>query len=105
MKKFSAFEVKAALDHADGGGVALHVWSPRQPTEGIPSCFAHAALLGNDWGHLIDRDHERLRNTARQCGVKRIVVKRKGQRGQHVDLCGKPLARAIAKAGEESDAV
>jgi len=41
---------------------------------------------------------ERLTATARQLGVRRIVVDQEKTEKQHVDLCGKVLERAIEMA-------
>lgn len=50
------------------------------------------------WAHLCDDDMERLKALARRLGVKRIKVSKEGQRGQHIDLCGAPLRKAIGEA-------
>lgn len=80
------------MDYADAGGQALHVWNPdvREWPE-APSCFKRS---GREWGHLLDRDAERLVATACSLGVKVIAVGRRGLRGQHIDLCGRPLRKA-----------
>jgi hypothetical protein len=56
-----------------------------------PNCFKDRTQIG----HLFDQSKERLISTARKLGVRVIRVERDGQRGQHIDLCGKPLARAV----------
>lgn len=86
-----------AIEHAQNGGQALHVWDPRTQPGRIhkaPQVFRQHF----PWAHLIDHDRERLVGTARRLGVRRIVVGRDGGRGQHVDLCAEPLYRAIATA-------
>jgi hypothetical protein len=40
-------------------------------------------------------NEERLLKTARRLGVRKPRVDRRGELGQHVDLCGKPLERAM----------
>lgn len=83
------------------GGQALHVWEPT-PEEraafasrpkGLPACFARSKL----WCHLFDQDEARLRATVRRLGVRVVVVEHRRTEYQHVDLCGGPLARAIAE--------
>ena len=92
MKLFQHDEAEAAMDYADEGGQALHVWTPDvgQWPE-APACFKRS---GKGWGHLIDMDIDRLMSTARSLGVNVIVVSRRGVRGQHIDLCGGPLRKA-----------
>lgn len=100
MKRFNHHEVEAAMDHAEDGGQALHVWDPSVGAVGdMPRCFARAMQAGKPFGHLLDCDHDRLRATAFGLGVRRVVVRRAGRRGQHVDLCGRPLEKAIGKCG------
>ncbi len=92
MKPFTSKEILGAYDYAAAGGQALHVV---HYSGGIyhnaPACFKGT----QSFGHLIDADKDRLIATAKRLGVRRIVVSREGQRGQHVDLCGKPLERAL----------
>lgn len=99
MKIFEHKQLREAYAHADAGGQALHLWTPPSAVrERAPLCFRQA----KQWAHLIDYDLPRLKKTARRLGIRRIAVDRIGQRGQHVDLCGKPLAEAIAWArGDE----
>ena len=59
--------------------------------EKIPACFHRA----RKWAHLMDLNRERLVETAIRLGVKKIVVANEGLRGQHIDLCGAPLEKAI----------
>jgi hypothetical protein len=47
------------------------------------------------WAHLFDQNRVRLEETASGLGVRVIKVDRPGARGQHIDLCGRPLARAM----------
>jgi len=92
MKRFVSRDIFEAFSYADQGGQALHVWKGNWPKR-KPRCFRD----GQCWGHLIDHDRDRLVATAKRLGVNRVVVSRDGQRGQHVDLCGAPLARAMAE--------
>lgn len=90
-----------AMDHADEGGIALHVWKPPRhngrstwPGGRVPDCFARS----RSWAHLFCRDAKTLNRIARRLGVRKIIVSRPGRRGQHVDLCGRPLQRAVEEA-------
>ncbi|MEM7249286.1 MAG: hypothetical protein AAF533_28495 [Acidobacteriota bacterium] len=96
MKLFRSREVREALAHAEAGGQALHVHRILTPT--APPPFRRAVEAGGDLAHLIDHDLERLTATARQLGLPHLVIGRRGRRGQHVDLCGRYLERALAMA-------
>lgn len=95
MKLFAEKQVREAVAHAAAGGEALHVFSGRiaeaiARVRRVPACFrGHAEI-----GHLFDQDRPRLVATARRLGVRVVKVERAGEAGQHVDLCGQPLARA-----------
>ena len=62
-----------------------------------PSCFKGRGQIA----HLFDMDRGRLISTARRLGVRVIRVEREGTHRQHIDLCGQPLARAVAMAEAE----
>jgi len=79
-------DVTAAMDYADQGGHALHLHTL---TSGHPLIRRYPVIA-----HLIDNDAVRLEKTARRLGVRVIKIERKGVRGQHIDLCGKPLEKA-----------
>lgn len=95
MKLFIQNQVREALEHAQAGGQALHVYAAIAGMD-APACFR----ASQQWAHLFDYDRERLVQTARQLGVRVVVVHHEGLRGQHVDLCGRPLQRAIAASDE-----
>lgn len=98
MQLFHYREVRQALAHAEGGGQALHVWQP--PYDGQRSCWPGAPrhfLQYRLWAHLIDHNEARLIAVATQLGVWPVRVERRGRRGQHVDLCGPALDRALAE--------
>ena len=85
----------------EGHGQLLHVWEPKGYAEmlenqgaSVPGCFKRTVV----WAHLMDMDAERLEKTARRLGVRNVVVSSRGGRNQHVDLCGRPLEKAIAEA-------
>lgn len=102
MKLFTAKQVRDAIAYGDAGGQALHVWSPPQNETksfwpGAPVCFQNAGI----WAHLIDRDLQRLKDTARKFGVRKIKISSQGRSGQHVDLCGRPLDRAMEQCFDD----
>lgn len=83
--------VREAKAEAAAGGQGLHVYSA------MPTRFPSAPAVFKrhpEWAHLFDQDLERLVATARRLGVRVIKVDREGEPGQHIDLCGAPLARA-----------
>jgi len=93
VKVFDSAHLRDGLAFVAAGAQALHVW--RVAWAGTkPRCFVDGRL----WGHLMDRDEARLVRTARRLGVCKIKVDRLGKRGQHIDLCGRPLERAIEEA-------
>lgn len=93
MKLFAERELLAAYEHAKTGGQALHLFSDPGLWPGAPACFKKT----REAGHLIDYDTPRLIRTAKSFGVRVINVSRRGQRGQHIDLCGRPLEAAKAE--------
>ena len=97
MKRFGEHELKAALAEAKAGGQALHEvgqWATVRP--GCPAVFKR----GTGIAHLFDQDVDRLVLTAKGLGVRVIKVERAGKEGQHIDLCGKPLDRALDRCNE-----
>lgn len=104
MKIFQHRELLEAYKYVAEGGQALHLWTKEAikiwkqgAPEHIPSCFQKTKR----WAHLMDLDKERLVETAKRLGVKVIKVAQKGRRSQHIDLCGKPLDKAIKEIVEE----
>ena len=83
-----------AKRYATEGGQALHVWDPgAKGWPGAPQVFQRT----RPWGHLLDQDLGRLTATARRLGVKVIKPGRVNGPGQHIDLCGAPLRKAMAE--------
>jgi hypothetical protein len=100
MMHFTSRQVREAVLCAARGGQALH-------THGIvfarsPKCFRDAVARGEPIAHLFDQDLARLVQTAKALGVHVIVVERPGTDRQHVDLCGQPLRKALARCQETS---
>ena len=93
MKLFAERELLAAYEHAQQGGQALHLFSSPGLYPGAPACFKKSKKAG----HLIDYDRHRLIRTAKRFGVCVIRIGRLGRRGQHIDLCGRPLEKAKAE--------
>jgi hypothetical protein len=95
MKHFTDWQVEEAWDHAEAGGQALHTHRIIVDWDKAPGCFKREVRAGRDIAHLFDMDEIRLVATARKLGVKVILVERPGRRGQHIDLCGGPLRKAL----------
>ena len=96
MKVFQERELKQALAHAASGGQAIHLMSGRYAylRSDTPNCFKGREIIA----HLFDQDVQRLVKTIRRLGVRSVRVERTGTDRQHVDLCGKPLERALELA-------
>lgn len=101
MKAFSWRFVEHAVRYARDGGQALHlhrfIMSPS-----APRCFVQAVDRGEPIAHLFDLDTGRLVSTARQLGVKVIFIDKDETPRQHIDLCGRPLLRAIERCENAS---
>jgi len=95
MGLFDEREIREAVQYAENGGQALHCHQILTP--GAPGCFVRDVNAGKDIGHLFDLDLERLEKTARRLGVRVIVIDRADTSRQHLDLCGRPMERAIEK--------
>jgi len=97
FKYFEVRRIRQARKHADAGGQALLVPGCDCHWPNAPKCFQ-----GHRYGYLFDRDIQRLKLTASTLGVRVIKVDKPGQPGQHVNLCGKPLQRAIKESDYEN---
>ncbi len=102
MRHFECLELEEALAYAAAGGQALHTHRIIVDERKAPQCFVRALRRGEDIAHLFDQDSFRLRKTVKKLGVNIIFIERPGQPGQHVDLCGKPLQRALALCETET---
>ena len=89
MRRFLMQEMSTALEYAEGGGQALHVHT----LTGRHRLFSKY----HEIAHLFDRDEERLIMTAKRLGVQVIKVERRGEREQHIDLCGMPFIKALGE--------
>lgn len=100
MKIFQQREIREAYAHAAAGGQALHVFSGAfaYMQARTPNCFKGRRQIA----HLFDQDHARLIATAQRLGVRVILVEHPGTYRQHIDLCGRPLDRAIEQANAEA---
>ena len=85
-----------AYVRAEQGGQALHLFRDPGVYPGCPGCFKRS----REAAHLIDYNIDRLIATARRLGVRVIKIGRKSRRGQHIDLCGKPLEKARDEASQ-----
>lgn len=97
MKKFSFRDIEAAVSHAADGHQALHLHGVIVDWESAPECFRVAVSNNNVIGHLFDQDAARLISTAKRLGVRVVYVDSAGTPFQHIDLCRKPLERAVAE--------
>lgn len=91
--------IREAREYAAGGDLALHVWQP--PSEGwanAPQVFTREAAARRPWAHLMGIRRNLLATTARKLGVRRVVFhgRMSADGVLHVDLCGRPLTKAIA---------
>lgn len=100
IKVFQALEIDEAIAFAAAGGQAIHLHRIIVSRAKAPRCFVQAVDRGEFIAHLFDQDRERLEGTARDCGVRVILVEREGTPYQHIDLCGKPLRLARQMADE-----
>jgi LDH2 family malate/lactate/ureidoglycolate dehydrogenase len=85
--------LKAAIDHARSGGEAVYMHRVLSPSD--PESFLTAYANDEYLGSLFDRDAERLARTANELGIGFARVHRPGTDGQHIRLCGTPLAYAL----------
>lgn len=96
MKIFKAMHLREAYAYSMAGGQALHVH--RIVFKDSPSCFRRAVAQGEYIAHLFDQNELRLIATARRFGVGAMIIEHRGTEKQHVDLCGKPLKKAIEES-------
>lgn len=100
MKTFlDMHSLREAIEYSLHGSQALHVWQPTSDYKEIPKCFKQYHI----WAHLFDQDTQRLVETGKALGVKCIKIEHEGKAGQHIDLCGQPLLRALDLAEKELD--
>lgn len=97
-------DLRAALAYAAAGGQALHLHRIIGSRTRAPRCFLVEVDAGRPIAHLFDADPVRLAKTVRRLGVRVVRVERPGDPRQHVDLCGKPLARAVAESDDQKAA-
>lgn len=95
MKVFQQREIREAYAYAAAGGIALHVCSSRGlVSDAAPGCFQRS----EQFAHMFDQNYERLIALAKTFGVRVIRPQHCGTYRQHIDLCGKPLEKAIKQA-------
>jgi hypothetical protein len=105
MKSFTTMQIDEARAYAAAGGQALHCHRIIVDWQKAPACFRREVEAGRDIAHLFDQDLPRLVNTARQLGVRIIVVENRGTPSMHIDLCGGPLRKAKALCERDADEV
>lgn len=84
MRLFAPEELGAAQLCAAQGGQALREVSP-------------------DKAHLLDLDAPRLAETARRLGVRMVLIHRRGEPDQRIELVGGPLRRALKECRGASE--
>lgn len=104
MKHFTVWQVDEAQIYSLSGGQALHTHQIIVDYSKAPACFVREVNAGRDIAHLFDQDAIRLVATVKRLGVRVVVVERRGQPGQHIDLCGKPLMRALEQCRKDAEA-
>lgn len=95
MRAFTTMQLEEAQAHAAAGGIALHLHTIIVNRDKAPACFVRAVDRGEWIAHLFGQNEQELRTAALRLGVNVIVVERRGKPGQHIDLCGRPLRRAL----------
>ena|ERR1035437_9271718 len=102
MRTFAQRELYEAWAFAAQGGQAVHLMDGGVAylQKRTPNCFKGRAYIA----HLFDQDRGRLIATAKRLGVNVILVERQGTSKQHIDLCGRPLERALAEAARHVNA-
>ncbi len=91
VKMFEERQIFEAYKFAESGGVALHLFRDPGIHPRAPAVFKKS----REAAHLLDQDRERLVDTAKSFGVRKIKVDHIGTKKQHIDLCGRPLRQAI----------
>lgn len=101
MKRFEMRQLEQAVAYALTGGQALHV-CPSAPfvTAAAPKVFRDS----EQFAHLFDQNRRRLIETARGLGVRVIKLERGFTPRQHIDLCGKPLQKALQRCENAQEA-
>ena len=96
MLTFQQRELLLAYACSQSGRQALHLMdgSFALMQSRTPNCFKNRGQIA----HLFDMDAVRLARTAGRLGVQKLLIEHPGTVKQHVDLCGKPLARALAES-------
>lgn len=102
MRGFVAKEIRAAIGFSLAGNMALHLHT-LGVGKAAPAVFRTAVASGYWIAHLFDQNAERLVRVACELGVSQVVIDRRGEAAQHVDLCGNPLARAFALCDNAAD--
>jgi hypothetical protein len=97
MRLFEEREIMEAYKFATAGGQALHLFNDAGIYPGAPAVFKRSRQAA----HLFDQNTERLITTAKWLGVKKSRISHKGTPQQHIDLCGRPLKRAIKICRED----
>jgi hypothetical protein len=90
--------IKSAIEYSRRGGQAIYLHQMLSPSD--PDSFFGAVASGWCIATVFDRDLDRLKFTARFCGVPYAIVHREGTDGQHIKLCGAPLTKLLLHVPE-----
>lgn len=96
MRLFSTKDLRAAKACAMAGDQALYLHRHLGDRRTAPRVFVEAFDCGESFGHLFDQDADRLVRTARELGVRVILIEDRFDPRQHIALVGEPLRKALA---------
>lgn len=99
MKVFVQSDLHAAMTYARHGGLAIHLHFIVFADS--PQCFKRDVAAGLPIAHVFHSDSEFLRRLAKSIGINKVYIDREGSTRQHLDVCGTPLQRLLAMAGED----
>lgn len=92
MRRFQR-SLPKAIRYAERGGQAIYLH--RVLLDHEHEAFLAAYASDEYIGSLFDRDERRLFATARRLGIRKATIYRRGTPGQHIRVCGDPLAYAL----------
>lgn len=91
LKTFEYRDFENIVKHTEAGGLAFSVWPGSYADhDKAPRCFRGLAEYGKVYG----KDAFDLEALAKKLGVKVVVIDRRGQVNQHIDICRGPFERA-----------
>jgi len=96
---FRMNELPLAYEWVARGYQAVHIfyWPSELCRDKV---FKKLAKRGEPFGHLLDRNADRLIDSAYKLGIREPRLQSAGTRKQHIDLCGAPLLAAVSCCNE-----